>query len=56
MASPVRSVHVLLDREQIAYLRLQAARRHLSMSAVIRELVERDREREQRAERRSAAR
>jgi hypothetical protein len=52
MASPLRAVHVYLAAEQVSHLGIEAARRHLSMSALIRELVELDRGRKQAAERR----
>jgi len=42
----------MLDAEQINHLRLKAAHRHLTMSALIRELVDKDRSNDLRAERR----
>jgi hypothetical protein len=52
MASPLRTVHVLLAPEQITHLRLKAARGHTSVSALLRDMVEKDRLSEVRRERR----
>jgi hypothetical protein len=41
-----RVIHVLLSVEQINYLRLQAGKRALSVSALLRDLVERDMKRQ----------
>jgi hypothetical protein len=51
MSSPLQAVRVTLAPDQLSHLKLKAARRHLSMSAIVRELIEQDRERERRAER-----
>jgi hypothetical protein len=56
MPEPLRTVHVLLDPKQISYLRIKAARRYLSVSALLRELVERDIAREEQARKRRRSR
>jgi hypothetical protein len=43
---------VYLDPRHIAHARLEAARRHLTVSAFVRELFERDIERKERAAKR----
>ena len=49
MPSPLRALHVFLAAEQITHLKLKAARRHLTVSALVRELVDRDMANEERA-------
>jgi hypothetical protein len=54
MSAPLRSTHVLFTPEQLAFLRLAAAKRHTTMSFVLRELVDKERQRQKIAERREA--
>ena len=51
MASPLRTVHVLLAPDQITYLQLRAAHEHTSVSALIRTFIQKERKREKSAER-----
>jgi hypothetical protein len=56
MASPLRAVRVTLTPEHIAYLKLRAGRRHLSLSAIMRELIDQEQDREARNEKRRQTR
>ena len=46
MASPLRTMHVLLAPDQIAYLRIRAAQEHTSVSSLVRYLVDKERKRD----------
>jgi len=52
MPSPLRATHVVFTAEQLDFLRLTAARKHVSVSIVLRDLVDQARARQQAADRR----
>lgn len=42
MGSALRTLHVVLTASQVAYLRMTSAQRHMSISQVLREMIDRD--------------
>jgi hypothetical protein len=55
MASPLLRIHVQLAAEELMWLRYTAGRQHVSGSFVIRQLINKERVREELAERRRLA-
>jgi hypothetical protein len=53
MPSPLPALKVYVEHRHIAHLRTEAARRHMSVSLVVRELIDRDISRKERAKRRA---